>query len=151
MKRERIKTIAYWVTTVFGPASFVIGGIIGLTRGPEMLSELAHLGYPSYFSTILGAWKLLGAIAIVAPRLPRLKEWAYAGFFFDLTGAAFSHASAGDGAGAILAPLVFLVLVSASWALRPESRRLPSVKVKAVSSDVALAGGGVNNPIAARA
>jgi len=138
MKRERIKTIAYWVTTVFGPASFVIGGIIGLTRGSEMLSELAHLGYPSYFSTILGAWKLLGAIAIVAPRFPRLKEWAYAGFLFDLTGAAFSHASAGDGAGAILAPLVFLALVGASWILRPESRDLKVLSVTGIASSSSM-------------
>jgi len=138
MKRERIKTIAYWVTTVFGPASFVVGGIIGLTRGAEMLSELAHLGYPSYFSTILGAWKLLGAIAIVVPRFPRLKEWAYAGFFFDLTGAAFSHASAGDGAGAILAPLVFLALVGASWILRPESRDLKVLSVTGIASSSSM-------------
>src|SRR5262249_27813284 len=128
MKRERIKTIAYWVTTVFGPASFIIGGIFGLTRGTEMLSELAHLGYPAYFSTILDFWKLLCAIAIVAPRFTRVKEWAYAGFFFDLTSAAFSHASAGDGVGEILAPLGFLVLVGASWALRPETRKLRSVE-----------------------
>jgi len=138
MKRERIKTIAYWVTTVFGPASFVIGGIIGLTRGAEMLSELAHLGYPSYFSTILGAWKLVGAIAIVVPRFPRLKEWAYAGFFFDLTGAAFSHASAGDGAGTILAPLVFLALVGASWILRPESRDLKVLSVTGIASSSSM-------------
>jgi len=149
MKLERIKTIAYWVTTIFGPASFVIGGIIGLTRGAAMLSELAHLGYPAYFSTILGAWKLLGAIAIVAPRFPRLKEWAYAGFFFDLTSAAFSHASAGDGAGDILAPLGFLALVVASWALRPESRKLQSAKAE--SSEVAFPAEGAINPIAARA
>ena len=89
-----------------------------------MLKTLAHLGYPAYFSTILGAWKLLGAIAIVAPRYPRLKEWAYAGFFFDLTAAAISHAFVGDGVGDILAPLGFLALVAASWALRPASRRL---------------------------
>ena len=149
MKHERIKTIAYWVTTIFGPASFVIGGIIGLTRGAAMLSELAHLGYPAYFSTILGAWKLLGAIAIMAPRFPRLKEWAYAGLFFDLTGAAFSHAFAGDGAGDILAPLSFLALVVASWALRPPSRKLPSAGAE--SSEVALPAAGAIKPIAARA
>jgi uncharacterized membrane protein YphA (DoxX/SURF4 family) len=128
MKRERIQTIAYWATTVFGPASFIIGGIIGLSRDAESLKTLSHLGYPGYFSTILGAWKLLGAIAIVAPGYPRLKEWAYAGFFFDLTSAAISHAFVGDGVGDILAPLGFLALVAASWALRPESRKLPSTR-----------------------
>ena len=149
MKRERIKTIAYWVTTVLGPASFVIGGVIGLTRGAEMLRELAHLGYPTYFSTILGAWKLLGAIAIVAPRFPRLKEWAYAGFFFDLTSAAVSHGFVGDGAGDILAPLVFLALVVASWALRPESRKLPSINERSFESS--FPGGSTNEISAIRA
>jgi uncharacterized membrane protein YphA (DoxX/SURF4 family) len=124
MNRARVKTVAYWVTTIFGPASFVIGGSLHLARGPEVAATLAHLGYPLYFATILGLWKLLGAIAVVVPRFPRLKEWAYAGFFFDLTGAAASRAFVGDGIADILAPLGFLILVAASWALRPASRRL---------------------------
>jgi uncharacterized membrane protein YphA (DoxX/SURF4 family) len=90
------------------------------------MSTLQHLGYPLYFATLAGAWKILGALAIVAPGLPRLKEWAYAGFFFELTAAAFSHASVGDSAADIIAPLGFLALVAASWALRPASRRLAS-------------------------
>ncbi len=120
----RARTIAFWVTTIFGPASFVIGGYLHLTRDPQVMATLAHLGYPVYFATIMGVWKLLGAIAIVVPGMPRLKEWAYAGFFFDLTGAAATRAFVGDGAADILAPLVFLALVAASWALRPASRTL---------------------------
>ena len=131
MKNERIKLIAYWITTILGPASFVIGGILHITHAEQVVGTLNHLGYPTYFATILGVWKLLGAIAIVAPGLPLLKEWAYAGFFFDLTGAAASHAFSGDpffaaGPHMIAAPLVFLALVIASWALRPPSRRLVS-------------------------
>lgn len=126
MTRERAKTIAYWVTTVFGPASFVIGGGLHLTLTPDVVATLHHLGYPTYFALILGLGKLLGAVAIVIPRFPRLKEWAYAGFFFDLTSAAFSRAAVGDSAIDIIAPLVFLALVMASWALRPDSRRLAS-------------------------
>jgi len=118
------RTIAFWVTTIFGPASFVIGGYLHLTRDPQVMATLAHLGYPVYFATIMGFWKLLGAVAIVVPGIPRLKEWAYAGFFFDLTGAAATRAFVGDGAADILAPLVFLALVAASWALRPTSRTL---------------------------
>ncbi len=118
----RARTIAFWVTTIFGPASFVIGGYLHLTRDPQVMATLAHLGYPVYFATIMGFWKLLGAVAIVVPGIPRLKEWAYAGFFFDLTGAAATRAFVGDGAADILAPLVFLALVAASWALRPTSR-----------------------------
>jgi len=85
-----------------------------------------HLGYPLYFASILGFWKLAGAIAIVAPGFPRLKEWAYAGFFFNLTAAAASQAAVGGSAADVIAPLVFLALVMASWALRPSSRTLGS-------------------------
>jgi uncharacterized membrane protein YphA (DoxX/SURF4 family) len=81
-----------------------------------------------YFATILGIWKLLGAIVIVIPRFPRLKEWAYAGFFFDLTGAAASHAFSGDGPALIAQPLLFLALVIPWWALRPSSRKLMAQK-----------------------
>jgi uncharacterized membrane protein YphA (DoxX/SURF4 family) len=119
-----MKTKAYWAATILGPASFVIGGYLHLTRDPQVMTTLAHLGYPPYFATILGVWKLLGAIAIVAPGFPRLKEWAYAGFFFDLTGAAATRAFVGDGVADIVAPLAFLALVAASWALQP-ARRAP--------------------------
>src|SRR6267154_6370182 len=83
------------------------------------------LGYPMYFFAILGFWKVLGAIAILVPRYPRLKEWAYAGIFFDLTGAVASVAAVGSyGAYGfhILAPLILTFITAASWALRPESR-----------------------------
>jgi len=124
MTNEKTKTIAYWTTTILGPASFVIGGVLNLTQSEQVVAAMHHLGYPVYFASILGTWKLLGAIAIVVPRFPRLKEWAYAGFFFDLTAAALAHAAVGDTTGDIVAPLVFLALVSASWALRPASRAL---------------------------
>ena len=77
-----------------------------------------------YFASILGFWKLAGAIAIVAPGVPRVKEWAYAGFFFNLTAAAASRAAVGDSAADVIAPLVYLALVMGSWALRPASRTL---------------------------
>ncbi len=121
---NRVKTIAFWATTIFGPASFVIGGVIGLMNGPEVVTSTQHLGYPSYFPQLLGFWKLAGALVVAAPGLPRLKEWAYAGFVFDLTAAAISHAAVGDSASDIIGPLVFLALVLASYALRPAARRL---------------------------
>jgi len=124
MTRPTLRTTAYWLTTILGPASFVIGGFLGVTGDPQMLFTLHHLGYPDYFATLSGAWQILGALAVVAPGLPRLKEWAYAGFFFQLTAAAASRAAVGDGLGHIVAPLAFLGLVAASWALRPASRRL---------------------------
>jgi hypothetical protein len=123
---SRGRLIAFWVTTIFGPASFVVGGVLFLSGAEQPLQQIAHLGYPPYVLYILGVWKILGAIATVIPGYPLLKEWAYAGFFFELTGGAASHALNGDGIGPTLQPLVFLALVMASWALRPASRRLPA-------------------------
>lgn len=142
MKSARIRTIAFWIATILGPTSFVIGGVLGLTQSEQMRTGLQHLGYPMYFAAILGAWKLLGAIAITLPGLPRLKEWAYAGFFFDLTAAAVSHLAVGDNAGDVLAPLACLALVMTSWALRPDSRRVapaPSVHSATLHTQPALA------------
>lgn len=121
MSRQRV---TYWATTGLVAFAFLSGGVMDLARGPAVVAGMQALGYPAYVATILGAWKLLGAAAILAPRFPRLKEWAYAGILFDLTGAAASHAFAGDPAGKIVTPLVLLGLAAASWALRPEARRL---------------------------
>lgn len=138
MKMQTLKTVAYWLTTILGPTSFVIGGVLGIRQSPEVVAGIRHLGYPLYFATLLSTWKLLGAVAITAPRLPRVKEWAYAGFVFDLTGAAISHAAVGDRTGDIVAPLIFLALVAASYLLRPESRRLPGVARQAAHTSPAL-------------
>jgi hypothetical protein len=121
---KRSNHIAYWVTTGLTAAAFAMGGLVDLARGADVVAGMQHLGYPLYFASILGVWKVLGALALVAPGTARLKEWAYAGMFFDLTGAAVSHASSGDPAAKILTPLVILALVAASWALRPASRKL---------------------------
>jgi uncharacterized membrane protein YphA (DoxX/SURF4 family) len=116
------KIIGYWVTTGLFAAAFLASGLAELAAAPAVVASMRPLGYPPYFLTILGAWKVLGAVALLAPGLPRLKEWAYAGIFFDLTGAAASHAFSGDPAGKVLTPLLFLALAAASWALRPASR-----------------------------
>jgi uncharacterized membrane protein YphA (DoxX/SURF4 family) len=117
----KAKSIAYWSTTVLTAFS-MSGGVAQLARVPGVVDGFVRLGYPLYFVTILGFWKVAGAIAILVPRFPRLKEWAYAGIFFDLTGAAWSTAAVHGGAFHILAPLVFAVLTVVSWALRPASR-----------------------------
>jgi len=117
----KLKILAYWGTTTLAALAFLAGGLADLQRGPAMLAGMSHLGYPSYFMLILGAWKVLGAVAIVAPRFPRLKEWAYAGMTFDLTGAALSHAAVGDPAAKVIVPLVLFGLIAASWALRAPS------------------------------
>jgi uncharacterized membrane protein YphA (DoxX/SURF4 family) len=126
MKNEKMKKTAYWITTILGSGLLFIGGVLFITHGEQQLAEMNHLGYPIYFLTILGIGRFLGAIAIVIPSFPRLKEWAYAGIVIDLTGASASHAFAGDGPAQIASPLILLVLVVASWALRPPSRKLKS-------------------------
>jgi hypothetical protein len=124
MNSSRGRTIAYWLTTGILMLEFAISGAISVARPPIVVAGLTHLGYPAYFPLLLGTWKLLGVLALFAPGLPRLKEWAYAGIMFDLTGAAFSHAASGDGAADIVVPLVLAVLTVASWLLRPASRTL---------------------------
>ena len=89
----KAKTIGYWVTTVLTALLFASGGIMQVLRMPDAVTGIVSLGYPVYFVVLLGIWKILGAAAIVAPGFPRLKEWAYAGIVFDLTGAAVSHAA----------------------------------------------------------
>ena len=120
----RTKTIAYWTTTGLVALAFIAGGLTDAAGSPMVLETMKHLGYPAYFAMLLGAWKLLGGAAILSPRFPLLKEWAYAGMFFDLTGAAVSHAASGDGASKIITPLVLLGLTVASWSLRPATRKL---------------------------
>jgi hypothetical protein len=122
----KTKNMVYWTTTVLIAFFIGSGGVAQVAQyvgNPH--GVVPELGYPMYFFGILGVWKALGAIAILVPRYPRLKEWAYAGIFFDLTGAAASCAAVG-GYGAyafhIVAPLILTVIAMASWALRPQSR-----------------------------
>jgi len=118
------KVIGYWATTAILAFLWRAGGAADLAHREETVEGMVHLGYPLYFVTILGFWKVLGAIALLAPRFPRLKEWAYAGTFFELTGAVASHAASGDSAGHLIWPGFFAVCAVASWALRPQSRTL---------------------------
>ena len=113
-------------TTLLVVLAFVGSGLANLFHATHVAADMGHLGYPSYFMTILGTWKVLGAIAVGAPGFPRVKEWAYAGMMFDLTGAAASRSATGDGAMQILVPLGIAILVAVSWATRPTSRRLPA-------------------------
>jgi uncharacterized membrane protein YphA (DoxX/SURF4 family) len=120
---SRARTVAYWITTGLLSLELTVGGFWGVLRIPYVRRTLEHLGYPTYFAVIMGVWELLGAVAILAPGLPRLKEWAYAGAFFVFTGAAASHLAAGDNAGATVAPIILTAITVASWSLRPPTRR----------------------------
>jgi DoxX-like protein len=122
--RSRGRTIAYWGSTILLGLEGVVGGVLALIRYPPYARVLLHLGYPLYFMTIIGICYTLAGVALLAPRFPRLKEWAYAGLVINYIGAAASHGAAGDPAVALVAPAVFTILTIASWALRPPARRL---------------------------
>jgi uncharacterized membrane protein YphA (DoxX/SURF4 family) len=122
---SRSHIIAYWATTALVVSELALGGVWDILRVPQVRGLIERLGYPPYFLVILGIWKLLGAVALVIPRFPRLKEWTYAGVFFDLTGAVSSLLASGlIDAGTIAYPIVMTGVAVASWALRPPSRRL---------------------------
>ena len=120
----KAKAIGYWVCTIVIALLFLSGGILQTMQSPTAIEGITHLGYPVHFAVLLGVWKIFGAIVILLPGYALVKEWAYSGIFIDLTGASVAHAAAGDGAGNIIAPLVFTGVVVASWALRPASRTL---------------------------
>ncbi|WP_426452002.1 DoxX family protein [Paenibacillus sp. S-38] len=123
----RGKMIAYWSVTLLLASTVMLSGIGQLMKFGGNLELVTSLGYPIYVLTILGMWKVLGAIALVVPGFPRLKEWVYAGIFFVMTGAAVSHAFASDYGPygfSIILPLFYAALNIASWALRPKSRIL---------------------------
>ena len=114
------RLIGYWMATGLFCLAMSAGGTMNLLRAEVQRESMAALGYPEYLMTILGVAKILGVIALLIPGAALLKEWAYAGFFFDLTGAAYLHGIAGDYAG-VATPLVFAVLLLASYALRPST------------------------------
>ncbi|RNB86938.1 DoxX family protein [Brevibacillus fluminis] len=122
--QSRGKKIAYWTVTLLLAASVMLSGIGQLMQFGGNIELVTKLGYPLYILTILGIWKVLGAIALVVPGFPRLKEWVHAGIFFVMTGAALSHAFANDFGFSIILPLFYAVLNIVSWALRPMSRKL---------------------------
>jgi uncharacterized membrane protein YphA (DoxX/SURF4 family) len=117
--------IIYWVATIWLSLGMVSTGIVQLIQMKEEVEKTnVHLGYPVYFLTIIGIWKLLGVIAVLIPKYPRLKEWAYAGFFFVMSGAVFSHLACGDSAKEYFGPILLLILTVVSWYFRPADRKL---------------------------
>jgi DoxX-like family len=114
----------YWLATASVTAELGVGGVWDIARISSIRVLVDHLGYPSYFLVLLGSWKLLGAAALLVPRRPLLKEWAYAGAFFIYTGAAVSHLATGYQLAEIPVLTALTALTVASWALRPASRRL---------------------------
>lgn len=125
-KRDKI---IYWVSTIWlalGMLSVGAGQVFKMQGGQGGVEMITHLGYPVYFLVIIGIWKILGVIAVLIPGLALLKEWAYAGFFFVMSGAAFSHVASGDPVASILPSLLLLVLTGVSWYFRPADRKIVS-------------------------
>ena len=120
------KTNGYWVTVGLFCAVYAFSSIMDLFGVGPAQATLAHLGYPAYVATILGTWKAGAVITLLAPGLARLKEWAYAGILFDLSGGFVSHVMTGDALPKPLVPLVLLALTMTSYILRPENRKLES-------------------------
>jgi len=118
------RAIGYWVSTGLIAFFMLPGGVVQVMRNPKNVEGFASLGLPVWFMVCLGVWKILGAIAILWPGLPLLKEWAYAGIFFDLTGAAVACAATGGAWWHVAAPLAIVAILYGSWTLRPASRRL---------------------------
>ncbi len=120
----RYKLVTYWIATSLVAAELVLGGIWDILRIPLVRDVVTQLGYPTYFLVLLGVWKLLGAAALLVPRFPLVKEWAYAGVFFVFSGAIVSHLVTGKDVRELGYLSVVIVLTATSWALRPATRRL---------------------------
>lgn len=120
-KRNRI---LYWVFTLWLSLGMTSTAIVQLVQVKEEADMFTHLGYPQYLLTMLAVWKILGVIVVLLPKLPLLKEWAYAGFFFAMSGAALSHIVLGDGIGEIFPSVLLMALNLLSWHFRPANRKL---------------------------
>jgi hypothetical protein len=118
--------IIYWITTLWLALGMTSTGIVQILQIKEEADMMSNLGYPLYFLPLLGFWKLLGVIAILIPKFGLLKEWAYAGFFFAMSGAIISHLSCGEYGIELFGPSLLLVLTIISWYFRPADRKIIS-------------------------
>jgi uncharacterized membrane protein YphA (DoxX/SURF4 family) len=127
-KRNRI---IYWIATIWLSLGMLSTGVVQLFKlkgdGPGSLDSMMRLGYPVYFVTLLGICKILGVVILLIPKFPLLKEWAYAGFFFMMSGAIFTHIAAGNSMSEIFTSLLLLILTVVSWYYRPSDRKIVSL------------------------
>lgn len=119
--------IIYWISTLWLALGMLSTGGVQLFKVKTEVDAITHLGYPVYFLTILGIWKFLGVLAVLVPKFPLVKEWAYAGFFFAMSGAICSHIASGNPITEILPSSLLLTLTVVSWYFRPAERRVVSV------------------------
>ena len=124
---EKRSSLWYWIITVILSFCIFSGGLAQAMQVKGVVQGFKPLGYPTYFISIIGVWKMLGIIAILIPKFKLLKEWAYAGIFFVMSGAVISHIASNDLSVQIIAPLVLAIFTVLSWYLRPADRKLNSV------------------------
>ena len=131
-KRDKI---IYWIATIWLSLGMTATGILQLTKqvaegaiAPPGVWGIKELGYPEYFLSIIGVWKILGVIAILVPKFPLVKEWAYAGFFFLISGAIFSHIAVGSPISEFIPSWLLLILTVLSWYFRPPGRKIISTQ-----------------------
>jgi hypothetical protein len=125
---EKRKLISYWIITGILSFCIFLGGLAQAVLANGVVQGFKPLGYPTYFISLIGVWKMLGVIAILIPNFKLLKEWAYAGIFFAMTGAVISHIASNDVHVQIIAPFLFAVFTVLSWYLRPADRKIISVE-----------------------
>lgn len=116
--------IIYWIATIWLSLGMLSSAIVQLIQLEEETEFIINLGYPLYILPLLGIWKILGVAAILIPKYPLIKEWAYAGFFFVMSGALYSHVVVGDEAFELFGPGLMVVLTILSWYFRPENRKI---------------------------
>jgi DoxX-like family len=127
MANQKTKTIFYWITTGLLSFGMLLGGTAQILQLKFNVDGIVHLGFPVYVLPILGTWKVLAIITILTPKFLLMKEWAYAGLFFLLSGGVISHFASGDGVGEALPVFVFMCLTILSWYLRAADRKFTSI------------------------
>jgi uncharacterized membrane protein len=121
---SKTNKVIYWIATIFLAVGMLAGGLQQLLQVGGYVAIITHLGYPKYFMSIIGAWKVLGVITILIPGVRILKEWAYAGFFFVMSGAVISHLAMGETINEIYPSLTLLIMTVISWYFRPAGRKV---------------------------
>jgi hypothetical protein len=126
MSLTKRNKIIYWISTIWLALGMLSSAIVQLFKVKAEVDFIIDMGYPVYFLTILGVWKMLGVVAVLIPKFPLLKEWAYAGFFFAMSGAVVSHIALGHSVNEIFPPFLLLILTVVSWYFRPADRKIIS-------------------------
>ena len=135
----RVRSIVYWVVTGLFAAFMVLSAIPDILLVPDAVAIIKHLGYPTYLLPFLGVAKVLGSAAVLFPRFPRLKEWAYAGLVFDMAGAVYSHLNVGDGPSVWIFPVIGLTLAAASYILWQSRTSAGAIRIATQETSAATA------------